>query len=166
MNRILTVLTLGFASFGAVNAQIESNHRAEGENGEEKTTGIYEIITSGIYAYSFEHNEGVVGTEIHFTYWINHKWGAGMSYTAKFEEEETLNDIALIAGVNPTSWLTFNIGVNFALAGDHRAFGLGAYTEAEFNIRPTKWFHFGPVIGAVIGKETEGTVGIHLGFEF
>ena len=56
----------------------------------EEENPIMEIISSAIYVYSLEENEGYLGTELHLTYWINHTWGAGLSYTAKFEEEETL----------------------------------------------------------------------------
>jgi hypothetical protein len=143
-----------------LNAQTEEGHH------EAKNKGIYEIITSGTYVYSFEHDEGVIGTEIHLTYWFTHKWGAGLSYTSKFEEEEVLNDIALLASINPAGWLTLNAGPNFGLSGDHREFSLGAYIETEINVRPTEWFHFGPVLGAVFSEESEGTLGFHLGFEF
>lgn len=144
-----------------INAQIEDSHHSA-----KKEKGISEIITSGIYAYSFEHKEGIVGTEIHYTYWFTHKWGGGLSYTAKFEEDETLNDMALIGSMNPTTWLTLNAGLNFALSSEHRESSLGAYAETEINIRPTAWFHFGPILGVVLSEETEGTIGIHLGFEF
>ena len=131
-----------------------------------KTRGIYEIITSRIYAYSFEHEEGVAATEIHFTYWFDHTWGGGLSYTAKFEEDEVLNDLALIGSMNPAKWMTINVGPSFALPSDHRDFHLGAYAETEINIRLRQWFHFGPILGAVLGKESEGNIGFHLGFEF
>jgi hypothetical protein len=146
----------------ALTAQIESEHH----NKEKKETGIFEIITSGIYAYSFEHEEGLFGTEIHLTYWFTHKWGSGVSYTAKFEDKEALHDIALLASMNPTKWITLNLGPNFALSTKHRDFELGFYTESEINIRLTEWFQFGPVLGAVFSENTEGSLGFHLGFEF
>lgn len=162
MKKIFTILPLFFLFSMVLTAQTESEHH----DTEKKEKGIYEIITSGIYAYSFEHEEGVVGTEVHLTYWFNHTWGSGLSYTAKFEEGETLHDIALLGSMNPTRWITLNIGPNFALSSDHREFELGFYAESEFNIRPTDWFHFGPVIGTVVSENTEGTIGFHLGFEF
>lgn len=139
-------------------------HKDSHHSGKEK--GIYEIITSVIGAYSFEHEEWTPGTEFHFTYWFNHTWGTGVSYTAKYEEEETLSDIALLGSWSPNRWLTLNAGPNFALASEHREFALLLYAEAEVNVRLTEWFHFGPVFGTLLGDESEGSVGFHLGFEF
>lgn len=162
MKNIFTILPFLLFFSMMLSAQSESEHH----DTEKKERGIYEIITSGIYAYSFEHDEGVVGTEVHFTYWFNHKWGGGLSYTTKFEEGETLQDIALLGSMNPARWVTLNIGPNLALSSDHREFELGFYAEAEINIRPTDKFHFGPVLGTVLSKNTEGSIGFHLGFEF
>ncbi len=145
----------------SLNAQTEEEHHDS-----EEESGIYELITSAIYAYSFEHEEGAAGAEVHLTYWFTHKWGTGLSFTSKFEEEETLYDIALLGSMNPASWVTINAGPNFGFSGEHREFELGAYAEAEINIRPTEWFHFGPVVGTVLSKNTEFTVGFNLGFEF
>lgn len=152
---VLFVFALPFAS-----GQHQEHHAHK------KEKGIYEIITSGIYAYSFAHEEWVPGTEVHFTYWFDHSYGTGLSYTAKFDQDETLHDIALLASWNPTRWITLNVGPNFSIPSDHRDFLFSAYTEAEFNIRPTEWFHFGPVLGAILGKESELAGGFHLGFEF
>ena len=162
------ILLFIFCIFFSVvtNAQMEQDHPSSEHNDSEEESGIYEIITSGIYSYSFEHDEGVIGTEVHLTYWFTHKWAGGFSYTAKYEEEETLHDFALLFGMNPNSWITINAGPNFAFEGKNREFELGAYGEIEINVRPTEWFHFGPVIGTVIGENTEGSVGIHIGFEF
>lgn len=115
-------------------AQSSDEHSTKSE----KEEPVIELIASGIYAYSFEHEEGVLGTEIHLTYWFNHEWGSGLSYTAKYEEEENLHDIALLGSWNPTHWLTLNVCPNFGLSGDHRDFEVSAYTEAEINIRPKK----------------------------
>lgn len=161
MKKLAAILSLLFFFSIMLQAQTEDEHHHA-----EKEKGIYEVITSGIYAYSFEHKEGVVGTEVHFTYWFDHTWGAGLSYTAKFETEETLHDIALLGSVNPTRWITLNAGLNFALPGEHREFHLGAYAETEINIRLNEWFHFGPVLGTVLSKESEGTLGFHIGVEF
>jgi hypothetical protein len=68
--------------------------------------------------------------------------------------------------MNPTKWITLNLGPNFALSTKHRDFELGFYTESEINIRLTEWFQFGPVLGAVFSENTEGSLGFHLGFEF
>ena len=58
------------------------------------------------------------------------------------------------------------MGPNFTLPTDHREFSLSVYAESEINIRPNEWFHFGPVIGTILGKESELATGFHLGFEF
>ena len=142
-------------------SQNEKEHQAA-----EKEGIVYEIITSGIYAYSFDNEEGTTGFELHFTAWLTHKWGTGLSYTAKLEEHETLHDIALLASMNPSRWLTINVGPNFGFSGEHRDFEVSMYGETELNIRPKEWFHFGPVIGFIVGKNSEVTTGIHLGFEF
>ncbi|MFT5860729.1 MAG: hypothetical protein ACI865_002843 [Flavobacteriaceae bacterium] len=142
-----------------------SQHENE-EASHDKERGIYEIIASAIYSYSPEHKEGVTGAELHFTYWFNHKWGTGLSYTAKFEDAETINEIALLGSWNPVNWMTVNIGPNIVLPTKHDGHSLGAYFETEFNIRPTKWFHFGPVLGAVYGHQFEINTGVHIGFEF
>lgn len=141
-----------------ISAQREEQHSSKKEH------GIYEIIISGIY--SFDHEEGIGGTEVHFTYWFDHTWGAGLSYTAKFEEAETLQDIALLGSWNPRRWVTLNVGPNFILPSDHREFSVGAYAEAEINVRPNEWFHFGPVLGGILGRESELVTGFHIGFEF
>ena len=131
-----------------------------------KEHGIYEIISTGIYAYSFAEEAGSPATELHFTYWFTHTYGTGISYTLKFGEEETLHDLALLGSWNPTRWLTLNMGPNFALPSDHRSFHLLLYTEAEINIRLTEWFHLGPVLGSLLGEESEISGGMHIGFEF
>ena len=142
---------------------------AQHENDEshgKKETGIYEIITSGVYSYSPEHNEGVAGAEMHFTYWFNHKWGGGLAYTGKFEPSEIQNELALLGSWNPLRWLTLNVGPNIILPTKHDSYSLGIYSESEINIRPNEWFHFGPVIGVVYGHQLELNSGIHIGFEF
>ncbi len=93
MSHKLIILILSFTVITIGNAQTEKQHHSE----EEKP--VYEIITSGIYSYLFEEEEGSFGTEVHFTYWFNHTWGGGLSYTAKFEEEETLHDLALLGSL-------------------------------------------------------------------
>ncbi|MEM7369728.1 MAG: hypothetical protein AAF587_14080 [Bacteroidota bacterium] len=167
MKRFLSILSLCFLLSSMLCAQEgEAQHAEEGHHAAEKEKGIYEVITSGVYVYSFAHQEAVGGTEVHFTYWFTHTWGSGLSYTAKFEQGEILQDMALLGSMNPYTWMTLNVGPNFALPTEHREFSLGFYAETEINIRPVSWFHFGPVLGTVIGTESEGTVGFHLGFEF
>lgn len=136
----------------------------EGHN--KKGRGIYELISSGIYSYSPEHKEGVAGAEVHFTYWFNHIWGTGFSYTSKFEESEVLNEIALLGSWNPVKWMTINVGPNIVLPSEHEDYSLGLYFESEINIRPNEWFHFGPVVGLVYGNALELNAGMHVGFEF
>ena len=57
-----------------------------------------------------------------------------------------------------------HIGPNFAFPSKHRVFKFGLCSEIEINIRLTEWFHFGP--DAVISKNTEALLGLHLVFEF
>ncbi|MEH6535925.1 MAG: hypothetical protein V7719_06005 [Psychroserpens sp.] len=162
MKKQLIICLLLFTSSMLLYSQSEEKHKKESES----ENPVLEIITSGIYVTSFKNKENTFGTELHLTYWFNHKWGGGLSYTAKFEEEETLNDVALLGSWNPTKWITLNVGPNFGLSGEHRDFEVSAYTEAEINIRPKEWIHFGPVIGTVLGRNSEFTLGMHLGFEF
>lgn len=146
---------------GSLFAQ-EKHHGAEAEQ-----RGIFELITSGIYAQAFESDaDGALGAEVHLTYWVVHKYGFGFSYTAKVEEELTVHDLALLGSWNATRWLTVNTGPNFVLPNEHRDFSISAYAETELNIRPTEWFHFGPVVGTLLGSDSEYFLGFHLGFEF
>lgn len=142
-------------------AQEFQHHNHEG-----KERGIYEVITSGIYAHSFMNNHGVKASELHFTYWFNHTWGGGFSYTTKYDNKVALHDVALLGSMNLSRSFTLNIGPNFELPHEDRDFKLGLYSETEINIRPTDFFHFGPVFGLTISKNTEGIMGFHLGFEF
>lgn len=162
LKKTTLIVSFFFLFLIILNAQVETDH----PNKEKKEKGIYEIITSGVYVYSFNHKESLVGAEAHFTYWFTHTWGAGLSYSSKFGKEDILHDLSLIGSVNPTRWITVNIGPNFAFPSKHRAFEFGLYSEIEINIRLTEWFHFGPVLGAVISKNTEAILGLHLGFEF
>ena len=143
-----------------------SQHHEENSHESHKEGGIHEIITSVIGAYSFAHEEWTPGTEVHYTYWFGHTFGGGFSYTAKYESVETLSDIALLGSWNATRWLTLNIGPNFALKSEQRDFALLLYAEGEINVRVTEWFHFGPIFGTLLGEESEGSVGFHIGFEF
>ena len=126
----------------------------------------WEAIVSGIYSYSFEEEETVFGNEFHLTYWITHKWGTGLSYTLKYEDDEILHDIAVLGSWNPVKWMTCNTGPNFEFEGEHRDFGVSFYFELEFNIRLTHWFHFGPIAGTLLGGNSEISTGMHIGFEF
>jgi len=166
MRTIITLCIVMLTPFICLSQHGESNESdvASKEHGKEK--GIYEIITSGIYNYSPESKHGNFGSEFHFTYWFNHNWGTGLSYTAIFEEDLLVNEIALLGSWNPAKWCTLNVGPNFTLPNDHNNLELGAYGEIEFNIRPVKWVHFGPVLGTVIGHTVHFNIGYHLGFEF
>jgi len=146
---------------------ISTNLFAQSESGQPKNEkrGFFEFITSGIYAYTPKEKEGVLGTEIHIIYWFNEKWGSSASYTAKFLEEETLSDIALLASYNPARWVTLNIGPNFGLESKSRDFEISSYSEAEINFRPNEWLNFGPVLGIVVGKNVELITGMHIGLE-
>lgn len=160
MKEYLTLILLVLSSL-SLYAQHEENIEKE-----EEEKPVIEIITSGIYSSSLKNDENAYGTEIHLTYWHNEEWGGGLSYTAKFEEKETLHDIALLGSWNVTRWMTLNVGPNFGLSGEERDFEVSAYVEAEGNIRLSKWFHFGPVSGVILGENSEIILGMHLGFEF
>jgi hypothetical protein len=137
------------------------------EHDEEKThNGIYELIGSMIYSYSMGHEKANFGNEFHFTYWWNHTWGAGISYTRLYDDHKT-NSIALLGSVNPKKWMTLNIGPNLSFSKNYEEFHheIGGYLEVEFNIRPVRWFHVGPVIGGVVSENSELYGGVHLGFE-
>lgn len=133
-----------------------------------ESEGVIELITSGIISYTPSEGETLFGSEAHLTYWWNHTWGAGFSYSARFYETHPLSDIAVLGSLNATQWLTINVGPNFALPSedvrDHLR--LGFYAETEFNYRVSEFFHFGLLTGTVINNETEFTTGIQLGFEF
>ncbi|MEO0898949.1 MAG: hypothetical protein AAFY71_21235 [Bacteroidota bacterium] len=128
--------------------------------------GIWEIITTGLYAFPFSEEEGLGGGEAHLTYWFDHNWGTGLSYTIKSENGEAVQDLALLGSWNPKRWLTLNIGPSFGFANEHRDFTLTGYFEAEINVRVSESFHFGPVFGSLIGRHSEVSAGFHLGFEF
>ena len=164
MNILKTLFLAGFVLVAAPSFSQHESSEVEGEHKKDK--GIYEMIGSGIYSYSPAHKTGVAGAEIHFTYWFDHTWGTGLSYTAKFEEDEVLNEIAILGSWNPLNCMTVNVGPNLVLPTKHDGYSFGAYFETEFNIRPTQWFHFGPVIGGVYGHEFELNLGMHIGFEF
>lgn len=139
----------------------------EDHHGEEEHGGVYEVIISGIRAFEPETKEGAFGTEVHFTYWFNHTWGTGLSYTLRYSHEILKNDLALLGSWNATKWLTLNVGPNFSLPNDEQDHIVpGLYLESEVNIRPTPWFHFGPVLGSVYSEHLELSAGVHIGFEF
>lgn len=130
--------------------------------------GVWEISPSFIYSYAAAEQEGLLKTELHLTYWFTHQWGGGLSYTRKYINSEDINDdIALIGSWNATARWKVNLGLNYTIPKKGGEEGLwGLYNELEFNIRPSVWFSYGPVIGSVISKETEVYAGIHVGFEF
>ncbi len=134
------------------------------EQSEKEKKGI-EFIMSGVGIYETESEEFVFGAEFHLTKWFGETWGMGASYSLKFSEK--LNqDIAVLASWNAASWLTLNFGPNFAIPKGEREFEVGAYLESEFNLRPHKRVNLGPVLGGVIGKSSEVSFGLHVGFEF
>lgn len=124
-----------------------------------------EVITSIINAHSLEENEGSIGNELHLTYWFRKGLGAGLSLTAKVRETELIYDIALIGSWSPVKWLTTNLGPNLSWEGNERDFGVSAYLEVEINLHVIDKIHIGPVIGTLVGHESELTHGFHLGFE-
>ncbi len=159
----------GVTLFLLVLCQLSYGQNADNHEGSEhsKQTGIYEIIISGIYAFDLETDNGAYGSELHFTYWFNHVWGAGLAYTTLFEEDNNnVHSIVMLASYNPTSWLTINSGPSFTLPNEHEDLLVSGFFEAEFNYRLNTWFHFGPLIGVLIGKKKELNVGFQVGFEF
>ena len=128
--------------------------------------GYFEVITSIINASSLETDEGNVGNEFHLTYWFNHRLGSGVSITTKLEEGGLLYDTAIIGSWSPAKWLTTNLGPNFSWANEHREFGVSAYAEIEINFFVIDQIHIGPIIGTLVGSESELTHGFHFGFEF
>ena len=130
--------------------------------------GIIEIITSAVIVYTPGHDRTLYGSEIHLTYWFNHTWGGGLSYSGKWYEQNILSDLALLGSWNPTKWLTVNTGLNIAMPDElvRKETHYGLYAETEYNWRLTDWFHFGLLTGTVVSNETELTAGIQMGFEF
>ncbi len=159
IKHLILTITLFFSSF------LYGQHKEHSKNEHKEFDSVLEIITSGIYASSLKESESSYGTEIHLTYWYNEEWGGGLSYTTKFEEE-TLHDIAILGSWNVTSWMTLNAGPNFGFPSGERNFEVSAYAEAEGNIHLSKWFHFGPISGVILGENSEIILGMHLGFEF
>jgi hypothetical protein len=155
----LTATPKGYAQEEHAHQEVTEEHAGR--------TAVYEIITSGIYVYIPESGHGAFGTEFHFTYWMNHVWGAGLGYTVLYlEENENIHQLAFLGSYNPVSWLTINAGPNLTFPHGHRDLIVSGYVETEFNYRPKEWVHFGPVLGINAGKELELVVGFHLGFEF
>ena len=167
MNKKIFFLTL-FIS--ATSSLLFSQEKPMGEHPDAKhaqNAAVYEIITSAVYAFNTKTEAGSYGTEIHFTYWINHVWGTGLSYTVLFEEEnEKIHQLAILGSYNPTEWLTINAGPNFRLPNKDYDLKISAYLETEFNYRLRDWVHFGPLLGATVGEETELSLGFQIGFEF
>ena len=154
-------ISLLFICFGSTLWAQEHEHEHESES-------ALELITSGLVSFSPSEDETNYGTEIHLTYWFNPKWGGGLSYSAKFDDDKAFSDIALLGSYNPARWLTINTGPNFALPnGEKREkLKLGLYAETEFNWRISETFHCGIFTGTVLSEEVELSAGIHLGFEF
>jgi hypothetical protein len=167
MNKKIFFLALFIsATSSSLYSQRKSLRELPGSERAEKTA-VYEIITSAIYAFNTQTEAGAYGTEFHFTYWMNHVWGAGLSYTVLFEEEnEKIHQLALLGSYNPKEWLTINAGPNFRLPSTNHDLKISAYLETEFNYRLRNWVHFGPLLGATIGEETELSLGFQIGFEF
>ena len=59
-SKILLALVCFVLTWTNVSGQHEVHHETK------KERGIYELITSGIYAYSFKHEEGVAGNRSSF----------------------------------------------------------------------------------------------------
>ncbi|MEM8565416.1 MAG: hypothetical protein AAGF85_03085 [Bacteroidota bacterium] len=157
----LCFLLLGNYTFAQAHGVHESSTQQHDDN-----KGYFEVIASIINVISLEGGEGSIGNEFHLTYWFNHQFGSGVSLTTKLEEEGLLYDTALIGSWSPLKWMTANLGPNFSWAGEHREFAISAYAEIEINFFVIDQIHIGPIIGTLIGSESELTHGFHLGFEF
>ena len=140
------------------NIAIASDHNETSK----KEKGIYEIITTGLYSYSPNENHGVFGAEFHLTYWVNHHWGGGLSYTGKTNKSK---EVALLFSWNPNKWFTVNTGPSIYFK-EINYVNFAGYGELEVNFRPRDWIHFGPVLGTTIRNHYEINSGFHLGFEF
>ncbi|MCH5598899.1 hypothetical protein [Niabella ginsengisoli] len=91
------ILTLSALCFIAVPGFAQEVEKAE----EEGEKGTWEISLSPIYSYVPSLSESLLKSEFHVTYWVNAKWGGGVSYTHKFIDGEEINDdIALIGSWN------------------------------------------------------------------
>jgi len=165
MIRATQVLLL--AAFMVVSSLLTYGQDVIDNHSHSERTAVYEIIVSGIYSYNMEEEHGAYGNEVHFTYWFNHTWGTGLGYTISYpKDDEIFHQVALLASVNPTSWLTINAGPNFRLPNKDRELEVSGYLEVEFNYRVRDWLHFGPVLAVLPGKETELVAGFQIGFEF
>jgi hypothetical protein len=163
INKIFFLVLFSTIATSLLYAQHDPTRQIESE----ERTAVYEIITSGLYAYNATTEKGASGTELHFTYWMNHVWGAGLGYTVLFEEEnEKTHQLAILGSYNPKEWLTVNVGPNFRIPSTTEDLKISGYIETEFNYRLRKWLHFGPLIGATIGEEIDLAIGFQFGFEF
>ncbi|MEM6633416.1 MAG: hypothetical protein AAF694_27330 [Bacteroidota bacterium] len=157
-------MMLGILTVVATKHSLAQAHATQ-EQRPEHSEKYVEIITSIINAHSLEENEGSIGNELHVTYWFQKGLGAGISLTAKVKETKLLYDIALIGSWSPAKWITTNIGPNLSWEGRERDFGVSAYIEVEINLHVVDKIHIGPVVGTLLGQESELTHGFHLGFE-
>ncbi|MEL6141965.1 MAG: hypothetical protein AAFU67_10140 [Bacteroidota bacterium] len=158
----LCLLLLANYNFAQTHEVHELSTEQHGNN-----EGYFEVIASIINVISLEGDEGNIGNEFHLTYWFNHQLGSGVSITTKLEEDDgLLYDTALIGSWSPLKWMTANLGLNFSWANEHREFAISAYAEIEINFFVIDQIHIGPIIGTLIGSESELTHGFHLGFEF
>jgi len=141
MRNLFLILLFVTAPVSLLFSQVAHSQQND-STGHTGRTAVYEIITSGIYTYNSETKHGAYGSEFHFTYWINHVWGAGLGYTIIYGEgKEYTHQIAILGSYNPTSWLTINTGPNFILPSAHHDLLVSGYLETEFNYRPQKWLH-------------------------
>jgi hypothetical protein len=105
INKIFFLVLFSTIATSLLYAQHDPTRQIESE----ERTAVYEIITSGLYAYNATTEKGASGTELHFTYWMNHVWGAGLGYTVLFEEEnEKTHQLAILEfNYRLRKWLHF-----------------------------------------------------------
>jgi hypothetical protein len=135
---------------------LESKHKKEPS---------LEIVVSSLFINNPEIKKFDPATELHITYWTSHKWAFGVGYTSVFKDERIGHELAALVSHKPWPFLTVNAGPSFSLPNSHKGFETSAYIEGEFNFK-LNIFHFGPLIGSLIGEEFKVFGGIHFGYEF
>jgi hypothetical protein len=127
-----------------------------------------EIVVSFTSIETPELDHSDPSTEIHITYWVNHKWAFGAGYTFIFENEGRIaHEVAALVSHKPWPILTINTGPSFSLPNSEQDVNVSAYLEGELNITfNDNGFHFGPVLGTLLGENFRYFWGIHLGYEF
>lgn len=159
LSQFMTFLILmSLVTSNFVGAQEEHNIEHKKEPG-------LEIVVSSLFINNPEIKKFDPASELHITYWTSHEWAFGVGYTLVYEEERVGHELAALVSHKPWPFVTINAGPSFSLPNSHKEFETSAYIEGEFNFK-LNIFHFGPLLGTLIGKESRFFAGIHLGYEF